>query len=96
MRRATKTTASLLGAFAGFGGPEHGIFEIMQGHVRPDGLLITSMGPPCDPVQVWHGCEPAMTVVPSFLVMGSWRSSSASPPWSGRVSSSSGGGEGSF
>jgi len=70
MRRATRIVASALGAFAGFGGPEHGVFEIMQGHVRPEGLLIASMGPPCDPEQVWHGCEPAMTVVPSFLFTG--------------------------
>jgi hypothetical protein len=70
MRQATRTVASALGVFAGFGGPEHGVFEIMQGNVRPEGLLIASMGPPCDPDQVWHGCEPAMTVVPSFLVTG--------------------------
>jgi hypothetical protein len=42
----------------------------MQGHVRPDGLMIASMGPPCDPEQVWNACEPAMTVVPSFLITG--------------------------
>jgi hypothetical protein len=70
MRRATRIVASSLGAFAGFGGPEHGIFEIMQGNVRPDGLFIASMGPPCNPEQVWHACEPAMTVVPSFLITG--------------------------
>jgi hypothetical protein len=61
---------SALGAFAGFGGPEHGVFEIMQGNVRPESLMIVSMGPPCDPDQVWNACEPAMTVVPSFLVTG--------------------------
>jgi hypothetical protein len=62
--------ASALGAFAGFGGPEHGVFEVMQGHVRPESLIIVSMGPPCDPDQVWNACEPAMTVVPSFLITG--------------------------
>lgn len=70
MRRATRIVASALGIFAGFGGPEHGVFEIMRGNVRPEGLLIASMGPPCEPEQVWHGCEPAMTVVPSFLITG--------------------------
>ena len=70
MRRATRIVASALGAFAGFGGPEHGVFEVLQGHVRPEGLLIASMGPPCEPEQVWHGCEPAMTVIPSFIVTG--------------------------
>jgi hypothetical protein len=62
--------ASLFGLFAGFGGPEHGYFEILQGNVRPDSLMIASMGPPCDPEMVWNLCEPAMTVIPSVLVTG--------------------------
>jgi hypothetical protein len=70
MRKATRIVASLLGVFAGFGGPEHGYFEILRGNVRPDSLMIASMGPPCDPEAVWHACEPAMTVIPSFLVTG--------------------------
>jgi len=70
MRRATRTVASALGIFAGFGGPEHGVFEIMRGNVRPEGLLIASMGPPCNPEEVWHACEPAMTIIPSFLITG--------------------------
>jgi hypothetical protein len=70
MRRATRVVASLFGIFAGFGGPEHGYFEMLQGNVRPDGLIIAALGPPCDPEKVWNLCEPAMTVVPSFLVTG--------------------------
>ena len=70
MRKATRIAAAAFGIFAGFGGPEHGYFEILQGHVRPDGLIIASMGPPCDPEKVWNLCEPAMTVIPSFLVTG--------------------------
>jgi hypothetical protein len=70
MRKAVRAVAALLGLLAGFGGPEHGVFEIMQGHVKPDGLMIVSIGPPCDPETVWNACEPAMTVVPSFLVTG--------------------------
>jgi hypothetical protein len=70
MREATRVVASLFGLFAGFGGPEHGYFEILQGNVRPEGLMIASMGPPCDPETVWNLCEPAMTVVPSFLITG--------------------------
>lgn len=70
MRKATRIVASAFGAFAGFGGPEHGYFEILQGHARPDTLVIAAMGPPCDPEKVWNLCEPAMTVVPSFLVTG--------------------------
>jgi hypothetical protein len=70
MRKATRIVASLLGVFAGIGGPEHGYFEILRGSVRPEGIMIASMGPPCDPEQVWHACEPAMTVIPNFLVTG--------------------------
>ena len=70
MKKATRVVASLFGIFAGFGGPEHGYFEILQGNVRPDSLIIAAMGPPCDPEKVWNLCEPAMTVIPSFLVTG--------------------------
>jgi hypothetical protein len=70
VRKATRVVASLFGIFAGFGGPEHGYFEILQGNVRPDSLIIAAMGPPCDPEKVWNLCEPAMTVIPSFLVTG--------------------------
>jgi hypothetical protein len=70
MGKATRVVASILGIFAGFGGPEHGYFEILQGNVRPDSLIIASMGPPCEPEKVWNACEPAMTVIPSFLVTG--------------------------
>jgi hypothetical protein len=70
MRRATRIVASSLGVFAGIGGPEHGIFEIMRGNVRPESVMIASMRPPCNPEQVWHACEPAMTVIPNFLVTG--------------------------
>ena len=70
MRKATRIAAAAFGIFAGFGGPEHGYFEILQGHVRPDDLIIAAMGPPCDPEKVWNLCEPAMTVIPSFLVTG--------------------------
>ncbi len=70
MRKATRVVASLFGVAAGIAGLEHGYFEMRQGNVRPDSLMIASMGPPCEPERVWHGCEPAMTVIPSFLVTG--------------------------
>ena len=70
MRKGRRVAASVLGAFAGFGGPEHGYFEMLQGHVKPDSLVISAIGPPCVPEEVWHLCEPAMTVIPSFLITG--------------------------
>jgi hypothetical protein len=70
MRKATRLVASAFGVVAGLAGLEHGYFEILQGNVRPESLMFPSMGPPCDPAKAWHGCEPAMTVIPSFLVSG--------------------------
>jgi len=70
MNRATRITASVFGLFAGIGGIEHGYFEIQQGNAKPDSLMIASMGPPCEAEAVWHGCEPAMTVLPNFFITG--------------------------
>jgi hypothetical protein len=70
MRKATRIIAASFGVFAGIGGLEHGYFEILQGNVPPESLMIASMGPPCVPEEVWHACEPAMTILPSFLTTG--------------------------
>lgn len=70
MKSAVRIVASSFGAFAGIGAVEHGIFEIMQGSSRPVGTMINSMGPPCQPEQIWNACEPAMTVIPNYLVTG--------------------------
>ena len=70
MRAATRITAAALGTAAGIAGLEHGIFEILQGNVPTPGLVIASMGPPCIPEEAWNGCEPAMTILPSFLTSG--------------------------
>jgi hypothetical protein len=70
MRRATRIVAAALGVFAGIAGPEHGIFEIMRGNTRPETLIFPSMGPPCDPEAVWHACEPAMSIIPNYLITG--------------------------
>ena len=70
MRKATRITATVLGLTAGGAGIEHGVFEILQGPARPEGLMIASMGPPCVPELSWNACEPAMTIVPSFLITG--------------------------
>jgi hypothetical protein len=70
MRKATRISASVLGLTAGVAGIEHGIFEVLQGNTRPEGLMIASMGPPCVPELSWNACEPAMTVIPSFLITG--------------------------
>jgi hypothetical protein len=70
MRSALRIVAASLGIAAGLAGLEHGYFEILQGNVPPDSLMIVSMGPPCVRELTWNACEPAMTVVPSFLITG--------------------------
>jgi hypothetical protein len=74
MRKATKTVATWFGIAAGGAGIEHGVFEILQGVARPstqpEGLMIASMGPPCVPEKIWNACEPAMTIIPDFLITG--------------------------
>ena len=70
MRKATKTVASWFGIVAGIAGFEHGYFEILQGNTKPGNVMIVSMGPPCVPEQIWNACEPAMTILPNFLITG--------------------------
>jgi hypothetical protein len=70
MRKATKTVATWLGVVAGIAGLEHGYFEILQGSTKPDSLAFPSWGPPCDPEKIWHACEPAMSILPNFLITG--------------------------
>ncbi len=70
MRKATKKVATWFGIAAGVAGLEHGYFEILQGNTRPAGVMIVSMGPPCVPEEVWNACEPALTIIPNFLISG--------------------------
>ena len=70
MRKATRWVAALFGISAGIAGVEHGYFEILQGNTRPDSIMIASIGPPCIPEEVWNACEPAMTIIPNFLITG--------------------------
>ncbi len=70
MRKATRIVTLVFGLFAGAASIEHGIFEILQGNVKPESLMIASMGPPCQPEEIWNACEPAMTILPNFLITG--------------------------
>ena len=70
MRKATKTLATWLGVTAGIAGLEHGYFEILQGNTKPASIAFASWGPPCDPEEIWHACEPAMSILPNFLITG--------------------------
>jgi len=62
----TRLTASILGIFAGVGGGVfHGIGEILQGNVAPDGIYIQAY-----PAMQATAGEPAITLVPNFLYTG--------------------------
>ena len=65
---AVKTTASIFGVYAGLLGIEHGFFETLQGNVAPKGLKIMAVSPFELPFPFGH--EPAMTLIPNFLVTG--------------------------
>ncbi len=65
---ALRTTASVFGVYAGLLGMEHGLFETLQGNVVPKGIKILAVGPPGLPFPFGH--EPAMTLIPNFLVTG--------------------------
>lgn len=67
---ATRIVATVLGVTAGLLGLEHGYFEARQGSVVPGGIVMNAIGPHCQPSQVWHACEPAMTIIPNYLVTG--------------------------
>lgn len=70
MRTATKLVSTWLGVVAGIAGLEHGWFEFLQGNTRPPSLAFPSWGPPCVPEEIWHACEPAMSILPNFLITG--------------------------
>jgi hypothetical protein len=70
LRRAARQLALVFGIAAGGASIEHGYFETRWGNVRPDSIMIASMGPPCQPEQIWNACEPAMTILPNMFVTG--------------------------
>jgi hypothetical protein len=68
MRSATRLVASTLGVLVGLAGIEHGFFEMLQGNVRPESMMIYAIGPA---QRLWeHATETALTVVPNFLITG--------------------------
>jgi len=62
---ATRAVASVLDIFAGVSGASHGPGEILQGNIVPSGIMIEAW-----PGLTLLGGEPAMTIVPSFLITG--------------------------
>jgi len=68
MRSATRAVTATFGIFAALAAMEHGVGEVLQGDVRPDGLMIQSW--PSSAFFRIEAWEPAMTVVPNLLASG--------------------------
>ncbi|MEZ4502769.1 MAG: hypothetical protein R3C39_09105 [Dehalococcoidia bacterium] len=68
MWSATRLTASTFGLLAGLGGLRHGIGEVQQGNVRPDGLFIESWT--SGPIAEHMDGEPGLTIVPNMVATG--------------------------
>ena len=68
MKKAKQLFVSVMGAWMGIAGIEHGIGEIMQGDVTASGVMILSW--PDSPFFVSLNGEPAMTLISNLLVTG--------------------------
>jgi hypothetical protein len=68
MKKATRIFASTFGAIMSLGGIEHGIGEIFQGNVAPNGIMVQSW-PEAEFFRNLSG-EPALTVIPNLLITG--------------------------
>ena len=63
---ATKTVASTFGVLVGLAGMQHGFFEMLQGNVTPNDIMIDAIGPE---QKFWeYATETALTIIPNFLV----------------------------
>lgn len=68
MKSATRVYAATFGAIMALAGVEHGIGEILQGNMAPEGIMILSW-PEAEFFRSLGG-EPAMTVIPNLLLTG--------------------------
>ena len=63
---STHIVATTLGALVGLAGINHGLFEVLQGNVKPEGYFISAIGPS---QRFWeYGFETALTIVPNIMV----------------------------
>ncbi len=65
---AARAAASVAGVLSGLGGITHGVGEVLQGNVAPEGIFIMSWTQ--GPIATNMGGEPAMTLAPNLLVTG--------------------------
>lgn len=65
---AAEIVASTFGILAGIGGITHGIGEILQGNVAPDGIFFDSWT--FGPIAVEMDGDPALSLIPNLLITG--------------------------
>ena len=65
---ALRFVASAFGILAGMGGITHGVGEVLQGNVAPDGIWIYSWTQ--GPIATNMGGEPGISIVPNLLITG--------------------------
>jgi len=65
---AIRAVASTFGILVGLAGVEHGFFEILQGNVKPDGLLVDAIG---SAQRFWeYSSETVLTIIPNMRLSG--------------------------
>jgi hypothetical protein len=68
MKNPLLFTIAIFSSLFGFSGIEHGFFEILQGNTKPNGFIISAIGPL---QRFWlHGTETAFTLIPNFQITG--------------------------
>jgi hypothetical protein len=66
--KATRCFASTIGILVGLAGVEHGILEVLQGNIQPDGIMVDAIGPE---QKLWElATETVLTIIPSMLISG--------------------------
>jgi hypothetical protein len=70
MKKAVQIVATSLGIYAALLGIEHGVNETLQGNKAIGGMMFNAIGQPCVPDEMWHACQPAMSLLPNFLSAG--------------------------
>ena len=65
---ATRWVTTIYGILVGAAGIEHGIFEVLQGNIPTEGIMIDAIGPD---YRFWPGAgERALTLIPNYLFTG--------------------------
>ena len=70
MNKSVRLSVFIAGAYACIIGFLHGVFEVMQGNVSTNGILIYAISKVSQKNEMWHGNFPAMTIFPNFLITG--------------------------